>query len=77
MKNIPVQKQPGAFSLAKIETQTTPTRAITRGTAHLCITDPQGRALTRVANWWADLWATHPPMAQRITRLREMAYTEP
>ena len=63
-----------AGALAKIEAQTAPTRAITRGTAHLCITDPQGRALTRVANWWADLWATHPPMDQRIARLREMAY---
>jgi heat shock protein HtpX len=57
-----------------IESAVEPTPSIKRGTAHLCIADPTGRALDNHRGAWADLWATHPPMTQRIGALRNMAY---
>lgn len=63
-----------ADALHRIEFAAEPTRAIKQGTAHLCIADPLGRAVTSREGYWADLLATHPPMVKRIARLREMAY---
>jgi heat shock protein HtpX len=63
-----------ADALEKIEAAGTPTHKITRGAAHLCIVDPLGRKLTNKTGFLADTFATHPPMAMRLTRLRGMAY---
>jgi heat shock protein HtpX len=63
-----------ASALEKIESVHGPTQAIKRGTAHLCIADPLERRIDNREGRWADLWATHPPMAKRIARLRAMAY---
>jgi heat shock protein HtpX len=63
-----------AEALHRIEFAAEPTRAIKQGTAHLCIADPLGRAVTSREGYWSDLFATHPPMAKRIRALREMAY---
>lgn len=63
-----------AAALRKIEDASAPTKAIKRGTAHLCITDPLGRRLTHKEGAVANLLATHPPMAVRIARLKKMAY---
>jgi heat shock protein HtpX len=63
-----------ASALHQIEFAAEPTRAIRQGTAHLCIADPLGRAVTAREGYWADLLATHPPMVKRISALREMAY---
>jgi heat shock protein HtpX len=63
-----------AHALEKIEGAVAPTASIKRGTAHLCIADPLGRAMNARHGRWADLWATHPPMASRIAALRAMAY---
>jgi heat shock protein HtpX len=63
-----------ASALHEIEFAAEPTRAIRQGTAHLCIADPLGRAVTGKEGYWADLLATHPPMVKRIKALREMAY---
>jgi heat shock protein HtpX len=63
-----------ASALAKIEAAGAPTPSVKRGTAHLCIVDPLGRAIDDREGRWADLWATHPPMAKRIAALRTMAY---
>jgi heat shock protein HtpX len=63
-----------ADALEKIEARTEPTRAIKRGSAHLCIADPLGRRMGLREGFWADLLATHPPMAKRIAALRQMAY---
>jgi Zn-dependent protease with chaperone function len=49
---------------------------VKRGTAHLCIADPLGRAMGFRQGWLPDLLASHPPMASRITALREMAYQQ-
>lgn len=66
-----------AGALEKIEDAVEPTPSIKRGTAHLCIADPLGRKLDAHDGRWADLWATHPPMAKRIDALRAMAYLSP
>jgi len=63
-----------ASALQKIDAAVAPTKAIKRGTAHLCIDDPLGRRLDEKEGRWADLWATHPPMKKRIDALRRMAY---
>jgi len=69
-------RNPGALAsaLRKIEDAHEPTRAIKRGSAHLCIADPLGRRLTHRRGFVANLLATHPPMGARIARLRAMAY---
>jgi heat shock protein HtpX len=63
-----------ARALEKIEGVTGPTLAIKRGSAHLCITDPLGRRMNIREGHWADLFASHPPMAARIAALKGMAY---
>ncbi len=64
-----------ARALEKIEAAVEPTRAIKSGSAHLCIADPLGRqANLRAEGFWSNLFASHPPMAQRIAALKQMAY---
>jgi len=65
-----------ASALQKIDGAVAPTAAITRGAAHLCITDPLGRRLTAREGLFADALATHPPMAKRIAILRGMGYAQ-
>ncbi len=69
-------RNPGALAsaLRKIEDAAEPTKAIKRGTAHLCIADPLGRRLTSKEGFFASAFATHPPMAVRVARLKAMAY---
>lgn len=63
-----------ADALAKIESHHAPTTSISTGVAHLCIADPTGRIANRREGRLADLFATHPPMAIRVSRLRAMAF---
>jgi heat shock protein HtpX len=63
-----------ARALEKLEESTAPTRAINRGSAHLCIADPLGRQVNLRSGFWPDLFASHPPMAARIAALRAMAF---
>lgn len=69
-------RNPGALAAAleRIEAMAGPTKAIQRGSAHLCIADPHGRSVGVREGFWPDLLATHPPMAHRIALLRQMAY---
>lgn len=62
-----------ARALEKIEAAAGPTLAIKQGSAHLCIADPLGRPVNLREGFWADLFASHPPMAARIKALRFMA----
>ena len=64
-----------ANALQKISAHPEPTESINRGTAHLCIADPNGSSLNAKEGWFADLFATHPPINKRIAILKEMAYT--
>ena len=63
-----------ARALEKIESAAAPTKAINQGSAHLCITDPLGRQMNLRSGFWSDLFASHPPMAARISALQEMAF---
>ena len=63
-----------AAALQKIESADAPTASMKQGTAHLCIADPLGRAVGLREGRWANLLASHPPMANRIAALREMAF---
>jgi heat shock protein HtpX len=71
-------RNPGALAsaLQKIETHEAPTTHIQEGAAHLCIADPLGRDVNSREGRLADLLATHPPMAVRITRLKGMAFQQ-
>jgi heat shock protein HtpX len=63
-----------ASALEKLDGATDPTRSIGRGAAHLCIVDPAPGVLSGKEGFLADLVASHPPIKQRIIRLRGMAY---
>jgi heat shock protein HtpX len=63
-----------ARALEKIDASVQPTAAINRGSAHLCIADPIGRQVNVKEGRWADLFASHPPMAARIAALKAMAF---
>ena len=63
-----------ASALEKLEHAASATKSIKRGTAHLCIVDPLERRLDNREGRFADLFATHPPMAKRIEALKRMAY---
>jgi heat shock protein HtpX len=63
-----------ASALEKIDAADEPTRSIKKGSAHLCIGDPLGREANEHEGFFANLFATHPPIEKRITLLRAMAY---
>ncbi len=65
-----------AGALEKLETASSATRSIARGAAHLCIVDPGERRLSAREGFLGDLFASHPPLRVRVSRLRGMAYQE-
>jgi heat shock protein HtpX len=65
-----------ASALEKLAAAASPTRAVTRGAAHLCIVDPAPGVLASRQGFLADVLATHPPVRQRIIRLEGMAYQQ-
>ena len=65
-----------ASALEKLEGATAATTSITRGAAHLCIVDPSPGLMSSREGFLADFVASHPPIRQRIVRLRGMAYQQ-
>jgi heat shock protein HtpX len=65
-----------ASALEKLASASEGTRAITRGAAHLCIVDPAPTALSTKEGFLADTLDSHPPINQRIIRLKGMAYQQ-
>jgi heat shock protein HtpX len=63
-----------ASALTKLENASAPTKTIKRGIAHLCIVDPMGKQVNEREGFWANLFATHPPIQKRIMLLKSMAY---
>jgi len=63
-----------ASALEKLENEPAPTRTITQGAAHLCIVDPAERKMSDRSGFLGDVFASHPPMRERVARLRGMAY---
>ena len=69
-------RNPGALAdaLVKIEGSTAKPDAIPRSSAQLCISDPFHSKWDDREGRFANLMATHPPIRERVRRLREMAY---
>ena len=69
-------RNPGALAhaLEKIDDADAPTVSIRGAVAHLCIADPLGRPVNGRRGFFADIFGTHPPIEERVERLREMAY---
>jgi heat shock protein HtpX len=65
-----------ATALEKLDAASAVTHSITRGAAHLCIVDPAPGALASKEGFLADFAASHPPIRQRIIRLKGMAYQQ-
>ncbi len=65
-----------ASALEKLEGAPAATKAISRGAAHLCIVDPAPGVLSSKEGFLADFVASHPPIRQRIVRLRGMSYQQ-
>ncbi|HEY8515883.1 MAG TPA: M48 family metallopeptidase [Candidatus Binatia bacterium] len=63
-----------ASALEVIAQDRRPTERGTRGTAHLFFVRPHARRVDEREGRFASWWATHPPIAERIARLRAMAY---
>jgi len=69
-------RNPGALAnaLEKIGGSTIKPRAIPKSSAQLCIADPYHSKWDEREGRVANLMATHPPLRERVQRLREMAY---
>jgi heat shock protein HtpX len=63
-----------AEALEKLDQAAEPTRAITRGAAHLCIVDPTASQLSAREGFLGDVFSSHPPIRLRIARLKGMGY---
>ena len=61
-------------ALTKIDADRLPTWNVVRAVAPQCITDPMGHEHDHPQSWWERLHSTHPPMKDRLTLLRAMAY---
>jgi len=69
-------RNPGALvsALEKIGGSTIAPKMIPKSSAQLCIMDPFHSTWGEREGKFADLMATHPPLRERIARLRSMAY---
>jgi heat shock protein HtpX len=65
-----------ASALEKLDGANAATKAITRGAAHLCIVDPSPGVMSSREGFFADVLSSHPPIRQRIVRLKGMAYQQ-
>jgi heat shock protein HtpX len=65
-----------AAALGKLHGAHGATHRIASGAAHLCIVDPLERKLSDNEGVLGDLFASHPPMRQRIARLEAMGYQQ-
>lgn len=63
-------------ALEKIRNSVQPTKNIKEAVAHMCITDPRGSLIEEKTGFFAELFATHPPMEKRILALKLMAYEQ-
>jgi heat shock protein HtpX len=63
-------------ALEKLDSASAGTQSITRGAAHLCIVDPAPGLMAAKEGFLADFLSSHPPIRQRIIRLKGMAYQQ-
>jgi heat shock protein HtpX len=71
-------RNPGALAdaLVKIGGSSVKPTAIPKSSAQLCIADPYHSKWGDREGKMANLMATHPPLRERVQRLREMAYQD-
>ncbi len=65
-----------AEALTKIGGSTIKPKAIPKSSSQLCISDPYHSPWDDREGRFANLMATHPPLRERVRRLREMAYLD-
>jgi heat shock protein HtpX len=65
-----------ASALEKLHGAHGATHRIASGAAHLCIVDPLERKLSDNEGFLGDVFASHPPMRERIARLKAMGYQQ-
>jgi heat shock protein HtpX len=58
-----------ASALEKISSHGGKMKKANHATAHLFISNPFGKV--KKSNWFASLWMTHPPVEERVKRLRK------
>ncbi len=63
-----------ASALEKIDGASAPTTNVMKGSAHMCIVDPAGSQFMTKQKFLGNVFASHPPITQRVARLRGMAY---
>lgn len=63
-----------ASALEKIAADNEPLESANKATAHLYIANPLKGEDGSTRSWFAGLFDTHPPIADRIKRLREMGH---
>jgi heat shock protein HtpX len=61
-----------ASALEKIEHYERPMAGANRATAHLFINEPFGVKESRSSSWLATVFSTHPPISDRVAKLRAM-----
>lgn len=61
-----------AAALEKIERYERPMAGANRATAHLFINEPFGVKENRSRSWFATIFSTHPPIPDRVNKLRGM-----
>ncbi len=61
-----------ASALEKISMDREPLEAANKATAHLYISDPLKNQKDSARGWFSGLFQTHPPVQERIRRLREL-----
>jgi len=61
-----------AKALEKLNSDTEPLEAANKATAHLYIVNPLKEHKGSTRGWFSGLFQTHPPIEERIKRLREM-----
>ncbi len=69
-------RNPGALAeaLTRLAESNIPPKAIPKSSAQLCISDPYHSKWDEREGKLANLMATHPPLRERVRRLRSMAY---
>ncbi len=63
-----------AQALEKISIDKNPLKVANKATAHLYITNPLKEHKGTRRGWFAGLFDTHPPIEERIKRLKEMSF---
>ena len=66
-----------AEALTRLAESNIPPKAIPKSSAQLCISDPYHSKWDEREGKLANLMATHPPLRERVRRLRAMAYQPP